>query len=242
MALSEPGDGEDEADALSGSGSEHEQGDDDAWQVDVSDGPAPGPLEPAAAAPAVSADLPPVVPIPGPGEVVEPPIAEAALVLAGGGGGGGGGHGPLGPEHERPRVWDLGPALGKLVYEPQTHILAAHCANGGKYGAHGPVACRFNRKCTAAAPHMKSRAWQGRPIGLLVAWLKAQDLEICNCRQSHFALVSERHESVNFAARQEARAWLSTPASGLTPDQLASLLALERPAREGEGPEPEVSL
>lgn len=144
---------------------------------------------------------------------------------------------------ERPYTFELGDDMGKLVYEPVQQILAAHCSHGGRYGAHGPSACRLNRKCTAAAAHMRSRAWQGRPIGLLVAWLRARDEECCDSRAAHFALTDGRGENplLNFEARQAAREWLSSPASGLSADQLAQLLSLERPVVEGEGPEPHMS-
>ena len=145
--------------------------------------------------------------------------------------------GALDPDRERPTTWELPLDLGTLVYEPNTCILAAHCPHGGKYGQHGPNACRLNRKTTASTA--KSRSWQGRSIGLLVAWLRANDNHEFEDRNTHFNIVSADpvHEAVTFEARVAARELLM--ASGLA--NLDALLAVERAQAADEGPEPLIS-
>lgn len=85
---------------------------------------------------------------------------------------------------------------------------------------------------------MVSRWWQGRPVGFLVAWLRAQARY--TSRGEHFALPKDA-SALTFEARRAAREWLATSA-GLSPADLEALLAVDRPQRPEEpGPEPDIS-
>ena len=106
------------------------------------------------------------------------------------------------------------PGCGELRYHSTTRNVVAFCA------AHRDRDCRRSR---TVVPNAR-RAGQGRPIGLLVAWLQDPD----------------SHEGPNsrtfvhpFDKRQEARNFFDRlPDSGLFGQ-------CERPREAGEGPEPE---
>ena len=147
----------------------------------------------------------------------------------------GGRRGPLDPNRPgRPLTWQLPGEVGRLKYEPNTKLLAAHCPCGGKDSTHGPVACRLNR---SVKTRPGKRGWAGRPLGLLIAWLKAA--HECADRQDHLDLTkhSPQAESLSFDNRVLARDWLMN--SGM--EDLASLLELERDPLPDEGSEPNVS-
>ena len=97
--------------------------------------------------------------------------------------------------------------------------MVAHCRR------HGPRECRLTRGLQASAA--ASRRAQGRPLGLLLAWLRCCD-EFADAAEhkghrpfpSHEARLAAR---TAFAAEADSEAWF----------------AVERPRREGEGLEPE---
>jgi hypothetical protein len=90
---------------------------------------------------------------------------------------------------------------------------------------HGKL-CRLTRTSAESARHDGAEA-QGRPLGLLAAWLAAAD----------FTETMEDHKSaVAFLSKQErsdARQQLMELPSG------QRLAELERPRKPGEGPEPD---
>jgi hypothetical protein len=79
-----------------------------------------------------------------------------------------------------------------------------------------------------------ARKAQGRPVGFLVAWLRAA--EQYDDAAGDIALSTDKanhgEESISFAARAAARAWAQSQAS------LLPVFDLERHPRDGEGPEP----
>ena len=144
--------------------------------------------------------------------------------------------GPLDPERPtKPITWVLPDDMGTIVFEPGTQILSAHCPLGCKYGPHGPARCALNRKVSASK--FAGRAWQGRPLGLLMAWLRAATSS--NSKEEHFNLTKQDPQAteLNFAARAEGRQWLETCGLGGLP----GLLSFERPQHAGEDAEPATS-
>ena len=107
---------------------------------------------------------------------------------------------------------------GRIRYYPQQKICIAVCANPD----HGQ--CRMERTCSANS--RGTNPGQGRPIGLLAAWLR------CHAefptQQSHLREFKHTHES-----RVEARSQF------MLMDGAAAFCRLaERPMRDGEAEEP----
>ena len=126
------------------------------------------------------------------------------------------------------RTWaaDIrGDAKAQLKYDGVSQI-TAHC----KHAEHGRL-CRLRRSLRAN----DRNAAQGRPGGLLLAWLEAAGTY--DSQQSHQA--AGRKNSLDMvgafslANRQRCRSW----ADG-DPEVRACLAELERPLRPGEGHEP----
>ena len=97
--------------------------------------------------------------------------------------------------------------------------MVAHCRR------HGPRECRLTRGLQASAA--AGRRAQGRPLGLLLAWLRCCD-QFDDAAEHKGHRPFPNHEDrlaarTAFAAEADAEAWL----------------ACERPRREGEGLEPE---
>lgn len=126
--------------------------------------------------------------------------------------------------------------FGHLVHDQgvggRNESVAAHCAR------HGAL-CRVNRalvrrKGPAGEAGGRCEA-QGRPVGFLIAWLKAADLPEFSTKAQHRELASSifaDHDAISFDRRVEAR----TLAEGFA--HLQPLLDRERPRHPAEGPEP----
>ena len=108
---------------------------------------------------------------------------------------------------------------GELVYYPKQNRIDAFCRNP----THMESACRRSR--TLKASDSVNREGQGRPLGLLVAWLRKGT----SCESQHF---HTRHCIVSFAERKAAREWFSQLAGS------ESFTSVERARREGESEEP----
>ena len=119
------------------------------------------------------------------------------------------------------------PGLGYLVLDEgqgrRRRSLNAHCQHG-----HG--LCRLNRSLLPGR-----NPAQGRPVGLLLAWLRAPcDSHRFLDREQHLALSRCANDpAVSFEARTAAREWAATV------PELQAAMALERAPREGEGVEPQ---
>ena len=174
---------------------------------------------------------PPVVPPPRPdpaepefsGDDDDPIAVPDVQALAGRGRGWG-----TGDRRAPHRTWaaDIrGDANAQLKYDGVSQI-TAHC----KHAEHGRL-CRLRRSLRAN----DRNAAQGRPGGLLLAWLEAAGTY--DSQQSHQA--AGRKNSLDMvgafslANRQRCRSW----ADG-DPEVRACLAELERPPRPGEGHEP----
>ena len=114
----------------------------------------------------------------------------------------------------------------------QNHCLAAHCRTPG----HG-MTCRLNR--SALSSGQPSRQHQGRPLGLLIAWLQAgASYTGPDAARRHHEMSTRNwapgEEALSFERRAAVRAWAEGQGG------LATLLELnvEQPPRAGEGPEP----
>ena len=128
-------------------------------------------------------------------------------------GGKGGGGNPFG-EAEHVVVLECG---GIIAYYPASANFVAYCGSDD-HNDHA-VGCRRVRTCTAG----RSRA-QGRPLGLLAAWLEYLAIS----REAHMAAPAFSH-----AERAAARNRLRD-----NPDAV-DLFACERPARDDSDSEPE---
>ena len=107
--------------------------------------------------------------------------------------------------------------IGSLVWYPHQKILVAHC------GRSCHEDCRRQR---SLEPHESVlRQGQGRPLGLLVAWLK-ESVEH-DTRMSHV-----KYCTPSFAKRKAAREWFARLSGA------QKFLDAERPKREAEGDEP----
>eukprot|EP00439_Symbiodinium_sp_Y106_P029006 s6826_g3.t1 len=113
--------------------------------------------------------------------------------------------------------FDLG-ELGDLRYNTVMKYYRAKC------GRH-----QCERQRTAAASDYASRAGQGRPLGLLAAWLRDHD---CSCKREHVA-----KGNASLAERRAARDFLKTLHTQEAYDEFASF---ERPRRENEAEEPDM--
>ena len=115
---------------------------------------------------------------------------------------------------------------GKLRVYKHTGVLVAICGNPNH------LDCRMERKL-AAHPSVKSpntaRAGQGRPLGLLVHWLKSQFQY--KTHAAHIHSFKHSHD-----LRLEARNWFL---DSLPPGDKEEILSLERPRRDGEDSEPQ---
>ena len=112
-------------------------------------------------------------------------------------------------------VLDLGPGLGSVHYNVSGQYFRAHCP------CHGDE-CRRQR---TARESETGRAGQGRPIGLLVAWL--QSAHAADSKEQHV-----RMKVAGLSARQEARRFfLGLPGS-------TDLTDREREKKPGEPDEP----
>lgn len=124
-----------------------------------------------------------------------------------------------------------GAEVGYLVWNKNAGNLDAHCTDE----RHG--VCRLNR--TLREHPLRSKPQQGRPLGLLTAWLLAG--RSCADRNEHFALRVGRGANnalVSFAARLAARAHIE--ADPLWTAFIEAEDVHERPARHGEGCEPDL--
>lgn len=168
--------------------------------------------DPAASSSAAAGPAPPP-PVP------EPPLPPPAPR-------GPGWRGAKGLVHER---WIV-PGFGEIVYSEGTSTrspqLAAHCSCG-----HG--LCRVNRVNVRGDRGPRGR---GRPLGFLIAWLKAGRCPEFSSQESHKALSVDRafalHPAISLEMRQEARAWAASR------PEFASCFAKERPREVGEPEEP----
>jgi hypothetical protein len=170
------------------------------------------------AAPADGQHLAPVPPV-GVGAAAAPGMPPPPPVHHGGGKGGG---------KAANRHWasveicdNAGTIIGCLKYGEAQCVLSAHCWVDGC--AHG--LCRMDR--TAKGSTSRAYAARGRPIGLLIAWLRRGIMY--GSREDHFA---SRH-GISFQERSEAREW------AMAQPELAAMLAKERAPRPGEGDEPD---
>lgn len=159
------------------------------------------------------------------------PDDEAAAASSDGGGGAIGELPPALPPvaaaRQPPEGLDAGDvvahtAFGVIRYYNNRQEFVAHCSNP----QHGQQ-CRLSR---SAKPSLAAhRAGQGRPIGLLAAWLAVSFEEELPNKAAHVRL----QPLPELSARQAARAALAgSPGS-------AGLLSKERPVRRGEPDEPE---
>ena len=204
-AVSDPSeDGFGDADDYSG---DSDVGPDDA------DGPPPPP--PAAAEPEAD-ELPAAIDAPAPLMVAEPeaapPVAMEVEMPAGGPAD------PADPGPSRSRA-DLEMRVegGVIRFYGAAQRIVGHCEH------HGERECRFTR--TTMGSTLASRAGQGRPLGLVLAWLR------CGCRDdlptaaSHKAMRPMPSHADRLRAREE---FAADPAS-------EAWFAVERARREGDG-------
>ena len=129
-------------------------------------------------------------------------------------------------------TWEV-PGLGWLKLDTKNHYLAAHCRAPG----HG-MTCRLNRSVLSSG--QPSRQHQGRPFGLLIAWLRAgASFTGPGAAKAHHEMSTRLwapgEEALCFERRAAARAWAEEQGG------LATLFEfnVERPPRAGEGPEPD---
>ena len=112
------------------------------------------------------------------------------------------------------------PPYGSIRFNKKLQILVAHCACRERHGAH----CKKQR---TLAP---GRGGQGRPLGLLAAWLRDGPNQESQYMHSHWSVpgltLAKRQ-----AARQDFLASCGAPA--------AELASKERPKVGHEGSEPE---
>ncbi len=118
---------------------------------------------------------------------------------------------------------------GWVVYNAAAESLDAHCSCFAHRNPSNP--CRLNRTRTGG----RGQTARGRPLGLLLAWLRASPCHITRDRHKHMVDVKKRQpgDELFFALdkREFARQWL-------VDNGLNDLLGLERPQRIGEPSEP----
>ena len=158
------------------------------------------------------------------------------------------------PRAPKRRTVDKYPRLAcypeELVPDRQFHgirVVKNPLLNAGKWdsmraicGFHGPR-CEVSRALTGN-PHRLS---QGRPLGLLWAWLDmASEFDGEDAAKSHQAASDPRtwpaHRCRDFECRRKARADALSAVSELPVEQQTFWLTAERPQRPGEPEEPEV--
>ena len=143
--------------------------------------------------------------------------------------------GANGPKHEWPVIATVysqdGSALcGYIKYSKDREMMVAYCVwrdpskpdglpDGEGWGTHG--VCRLYRN-TIRDPDQK-RAWAGRPLSFLVAWL--QLAHTAGDRPCHFDL----HKFIDKPLRESTRRWIDS--QGAVFEQA---LEAERPRRTGE--------
>jgi len=116
------------------------------------------------------------------------------------------------------------PGYGKIYYNSKTKVLTAHC----ECSNHGSHVCRRQRTSQAPARLTLRNSGQGRPLGLLTAWLLAQ-----NTYEDQGSHVGAASHVFSFHDRCEARAHLKNIRGS------EHFLALEREKGKGEESEPE---
>ena len=117
---------------------------------------------------------------------------------------------------------------GWLVLDVSRSSLDAHCSDPRHYDPKNP--CRLNR---GLAPKSDSNAARGRPLGLLVQWLKA-DVATSTLHKDMLKPSSCTLEDVQFLCR-ENRVLARDEAQTAFP---GTFQKLERKLRDGEGEEP----
>lgn len=127
-----------------------------------------------------------------------------------------------GPRRPAGRVAILPGLRGMLRHYVATNSVVMHCPH------HTDGNCRLTRTLNSSA--LPARAWQGRPLALLLAWSTCCDPAWSAGEHVHFFVPS-------LEQRQAARRELSVLAEDN--EDLRALLALERPRRPGEPEEPE---
>ena len=112
---------------------------------------------------------------------------------------------------------------GYLKYHRKTQQIVAHCQR------HGDRMCRLTRTVKGAGG--RARAGQGRPLGLLCAWLQAGDKAELDSSEEHkqFSTISPISVEERMIARAE---FTALPGH-------EQWLAIERPPRDEEDLEPE---
>ena len=118
------------------------------------------------------------------------------------------------------------PGFGKLRFYPHLQELQAVC----DHPDHSD--CRMSRTTRPfpkAVKPQSTRYGQGRPVGLLTCWLRAQ--------YDHTNQQSHLHSFVHTSeARREARGWLF---ERLSAEDASTLRSIERNLRDGESEEPD---
>lgn len=113
------------------------------------------------------------------------------------------------------RIPELG---GHILFYEKSKLFFAYCGNPG----HG----RCMRSRTSESSSRADRVGQGRPLGLLAAWLRGHNLP---SKQEHSWDFPDH--SARLAARQQWRG---------RSEAFATLESLERPRRPGEAEEPDI--
>lgn len=119
------------------------------------------------------------------------------------------------------------PGYGDIRYNPKTKVLTAHCS----CDTHGSHQCKRQRTTQPPSRKTLSNIGQGRPLGLLGAWLLAQSKYA-----DHKAHVGVHSQKFSRKDRLVARRHLQS-LQGYT-----DFLEFERPKETGEESEPETIL
>ena len=161
----------------------------------------------------------------------------------GGGGGDAGGSPPPPPPPAGPEAFGAGgiwrrlrvPGVdGCIVWSETGNTINAHCERDCHVRRPDPVLGTPAQCCHTDRSRMASdrRRGQGRPVGLLIAWLQCQDKYVD--KASHQAMKIFLAGKGGLERRRAARAWLKAQPG------FEHVFALERPKRDGEDSEPEV--
>jgi hypothetical protein len=124
---------------------------------------------------------------------------------------------------------DAGAVVGELVWKDGGTSLNAHCLCQDHIDASPTAKCHFDKTLT-----LGRKRGQGRPVGLLVAWLRSG----CADYEEHRDVKSTLGQAASLELRTDARDWLKTvPGSHV-------IFQLEHLARDllhaGDASEPEV--